>query len=138
MCIRDRKYAEAWYNLGVAQAREERDGEAIHAYKQALILSPKFAKAWFNLGVLQGKLGNPQEKLRSYRKAVEADHNFGEAWHNLGVMYNAFGKAEEGREAFDRARKLLNPKLRVAESIEFKSATTPDGAPDRPTAAPPP
>ena len=23
------KYAEAWYNLGVAQAREERDGEAI-------------------------------------------------------------------------------------------------------------
>ena len=132
------KYAEAWYNLGVAQAREERDGEAIHAYKQALVLSPKFAKAWFNLGVLQGKLGNPQEKLRSYRKAVEADHNFGEAWHNLGVMYNAFGKAEEGREAFDRARKLLNPKLRVAESIEFKSATTPDGAPDRPTAAPPP
>jgi len=132
------KYAEAWYNLGVARARQAQDAEAIHAYKQALILSPKFAKAWFNLGVLQGKLGNPQEKLRSYRKAVEADHNFGEAWHNLGVMYNAFGKAEEGRDAFDRARKLLNPKLRVAESIEFKSAPTPDGAPDRPTAAPPP
>ena len=130
------KYAEAWYNLGVAQARLEQDAEAIHAYKQALILSPKFAKAWFNLGVLQGKLGNPQEKLRSYRRAVEADHNFGEAWHNLGVMFNAFGKAEEGRDAFDRARKLLNPKLRVAESIEFKSATTPDGEPARPTAAP--
>jgi len=132
------KYAEAWYNLGVAHARQEQDAEAMHAYKQALILAPKFAKAWFNLGVLQGKLGNPQEKLRSYLKAVEADHNFGEAWHNLGVMYNAFGKANEGRDAFDRARKLLNPKLRLAESIEFKSSTTPDGVPTRPTAAPPP
>ena len=69
---------------------------------------------------------------------VLAEKGDAAAQHNLGVMYNAFGKAEEGREAFDRARKLLNPKLRVAESIEFKSATTPDGAPDRPTAAPPP
>ena len=131
------KYADAWYNLGVAQARREEDVEAIHAYKQALLLSPKFAKAWFNLGVLQGKLGNPHEKIRSYRKAVEADPNFGEGWHNLGVMLNAVGKQEEGNSAFNRARKLLNPKLRIAESIEFKSATTPDGAPDRPTAAPP-
>ena len=98
----------------------------------------KSAKAGFNVGELQGERGKPEEKVRADGKAVEADHNFGEAWHNLGVMYNAFGKAEEGREAFDRARKLLNPKLRVAESIEFKSATKPDGAPDRPTAAPPP
>ena len=130
------KYAEAWYNLGVAQARREEDVEAIQAYKQALLLSPKFAKAWFNLGVLQGKLGNPHEKVRSYRQAVEADPNFGEAWHNLGVILNAVGKQEEGSIAFIRARKLLNPKLRIAETIEFKSATTPDGPPDRPAAAP--
>ncbi len=131
------KYAEAWYNLGVAQARREEDVEAIQAYKQALLLAPKFAKAWFNLGVLQGKLGNPHEKIRSYRKAVEADHNFGEGWHNLGVMLNAVGKTEEGDAAFARARKLLNPKFRIAETIEFKSATTPAGSPDRPTAAHP-
>ena len=131
------KYAEAWYNLGVAQARREEDVGAIQAYKQALLLSPKFAKAWFNLGVLQGKLGNPHEKIRSYRKATESDPNFGEAWHNLGVILSAVGKQEEGSAAFQRARKLLNPKFRIAESIEFKSATTPDGAPDRPGAAPP-
>ena len=131
------KYAEAWYNLGVAQARREEDVEAIQAYKQALLLAPKFAKAWFNLGVLQRKLGNPHEKIRSYRKAVEADPNFGEAWHNLGVILSAVGKQEEGTAVFQRARKLLNPKLRIAETIEFKSATTPGGAPDRPAAAPP-
>ena len=56
-----------------------------------------------------------------------------------GARQKAFVRGchgEEGRDAFDRARKLLNPKLRVAESIEFKSATTPDGEPARPTAAP--
>jgi tetratricopeptide (TPR) repeat protein len=121
----------------VAQARSEEDAEAIHAYKQALLLSPKFAKAWFNLGVLQGKLGNPHGKIRSYQKAVKADPNFGEGWHNLGVMLNAVGKNEEGDAAFTRARKLLNPKFLIAETIEFKSATTPDGAPAQPTAAPP-
>jgi Tfp pilus assembly protein PilF len=93
-------------------------------------IDPRDAKAWFNLGVLQGKLSNPHEKIRSYRKAVEADHNF-------GVMLNAVGKTEEGNTAFARARKLLNPKFRIAETIEFKSATTPDGAPAQPTSAPP-
>ena len=44
---------------------------------------------------------------------------------------------QERSAAFNRARKLLNPKLRIAETIEFKCATTPDGAPDRPAAAPP-
>ena len=61
---------------------------------------------------------------------------FGEGWHNLGVMLNAVGQTEEGNKAFVRARKLLNPKFRIAETIEFKSATTPDGAPGQPASAP--
>ena len=93
-------------------------------------IDPRDAKAWFNLGVLQGKRSNPHEKIRSHRKAVEADHNF-------GVMLNAVGKTEEGNTAFARARKLLNPKFRIAETIERKSAPTPDGAPTQPTSAPP-
>lgn len=103
---------------------------AVGICRRVTEIDPRDAKAWFNLGVLQGKLGNPHEKIRSYRKAVEADHNF-------GVMLNAVGKTEEGNTAFARARKLLNPKFRIAETIEFKSATTPDGAPIQPTSAPP-
>ena len=65
----------------------------------------------------------------------EGGETLEESWERMQRSLAA-GKAEKGRDAFDRARKLLNPKLRVAESIEFKSATTPDGAPARPTAAP--
>ena len=103
---------------------------AVDICRRVTEIDPRDAKAWFNLGVLQGKLSNPHEKIRSCRKAVEADHNF-------GVMLNAVGKTEEGNTAFARARKLLNPKFRIAETIEFKSATTPDGAPTQPTSAPP-
>ena len=78
-----------------------------------------------------------QNAFDAYRNTVEADHNFGKGWHNLVVMLNAVGKTEEGNTAFARARKLLNPKFRIAETIEFKSATTPDGAPAQPTSAPP-
>ena len=103
---------------------------AVDICRRVTEIDPRDAKAWFNLGVLQGKLSNPHEKIRSCRKAVEADHNF-------GVMLNAVGKTEEGNTAFARARKLLNPKFRIAETIELKSATTPDGAPTQPTSAPP-
>ena len=103
---------------------------AVDICRRVTEIDPRDAKAWFNLGVLQGKLGNPHEKIRSCRKAVEADHNF-------GVMLNAVGKTEEGNTVFARARKLLNPKFRIAETIEFKSATTPDGSPTQPTSAPP-
>lgn len=149
--------ARAWFNIGLTHEKEGRAAEAEQAFvesfksyhrthaaktlqaggkaavdicRRVTEIDPRDAKAWFNLGVLQGKLSNPHEKIRSYRKAVEADHNF-------GVMLNAVGKTEEGNTAFARARKLLNPKFRIAETIEFKSATTPDGAPAQPTSAPP-
>lgn len=156
--------ARAWFNIGLTHEKEGLAAEAGQAYVESFKsyhrthaaktlqtggkaavevcrrmteIDPKDAKAWFNLGVLQGKLGNPHGKIRSYQKAVEADPNFGEGWHNLGVMLNAVGKTEEGDAAFARARKLLNPKFRIAETIEFRSATTPDGAPTQPTSAPP-
>tara|TARA_B110000495_G_C22708135_1_gene416565 strand:+ start:482 stop:646 length:165 start_codon:yes stop_codon:yes gene_type:complete len=52
------------------------------------------------------------------------------------VILNAVGQTEDGYTAFARANKLLNPKFPIAETIEFKSATTLDGAPSQPTSAP--
>ncbi len=121
---------KSYHRTHAAKTLQAGGKAAVDICRRVTEIDPRDAKAWFNLGVLQGKLGNPHEKIRSYRKAVEADHNF-------GVMLNAVGKTEEGNTAFARARKLLNPKFRIAETIEFKSATTPDGAPIQPTSAPP-
>ena len=121
---------KSYHRTHAAKTLQAGGKAAVDICRRVTEIDPRDAKAWFNLGVLQGKLGNPHEKIRSYSKAVEADHNF-------GVMLNAVGKTEEGNTAFARARKLLNPKFRIAETIEFKSATTPDGAPIQPTSAPP-
>ena len=121
---------KSYHRTHAAKTLQAGGKAAVDICRRVTEIDPRDAKAWFNLGVLQGKLGNPHEKIRSYRKAVEADHNF-------GVMLNAVGKTEEGNTAFARARKLLNPKFRIAETIEFKSATTPDGVPTQPTSAPP-
>ena len=124
------KSFKSYHRTHAAKTLQAGGKAAVGICRRVTEIDPRDAKAWFNLGVLQGKLGNPHEKIRSYRKAVEADHNF-------GVMLNAVGKTEEGNTAFARARKLLNPKFRIAETIELKSATTPDGAPTQPTSAPP-
>ena len=121
---------KSYHRTHAAKTLQAGGKAAVDICRRVTEIDPRDAKAWFNLGVLQGKLSNPHEKIRSYRKAVEADHNF-------GVMLNAVGKTEEGNTAFARARKLLNPKFRIAETIEFKSATTPDGSPIQPTSAPP-
>lgn len=121
---------KSYHRTHAAKTLQAGGKAAVDICRRVTEIDPRDAKAWFNLGVLQGKLSNPHEKIRSYRKAVEADHNF-------GVMLNAVGKTEEGNTAFARARKLLNPKFRIAETIELKSATTPDGAPTQPTSAPP-
>ena len=124
------KSFKSYHRTHAAKTLQAGGKAAVGICRRVTEIDPRDARVWFNLGVLQGKLGNPHEKIRSYRKAVEADHNF-------GVMLNAVGKTEEGNTAFARARKLLNPKFRIAETIEFKSATTPDGAPAQPTSAPP-
>jgi Tfp pilus assembly protein PilF len=121
---------KSYHRTHAAKTLQAGGKAAVDICRRVTEIDPRDAKAWFNLGVLQGKLSNPHEKIRSYRKAVEADHNF-------GVMLNAVGKTEEGNTAFARARKLLNPKFPIAETIEFKSATMPDGAPIQPTSAPP-
>jgi Tfp pilus assembly protein PilF len=124
------KSFKSYHRTHAAKTLQAGGKAAVGICRRVTEIDPRDARVWFNLGVLQGKLGNPHEKIRSYRKAVEADHNF-------GVMLNAVGKTEEGNTAFARASKLLNPKFRIAETIEFKSATTPDGAPIQPTSAPP-
>jgi len=124
------KSFKSYHRTHAAKTLQAGGKAAVGICRRVTEIDPRDARVWFNLGVLQGKLGNPHEKIRSYRKAVEADHNF-------GVMLNAVGKTEEGNTAFARASKLLNPKFRIAETIEFKSTTTPDGAPTQPTSAPP-
>lgn len=65
--------AEAYYNLGIAQANQQKCEVAIESYGQAIALEPDFAHAHFNLGQAQTKLGQYQAAAQSYGRVLALD-----------------------------------------------------------------
>ncbi len=65
--------AEAYYNLGIAQANQQKWEVAIESYGQAIALEPDFAHAHFNLGQAQTKLGQYQAAAQSYGRVLALD-----------------------------------------------------------------
>ena len=65
--------AEAYYNLGIAQANQLKWQDAIDSYEQAIAIDPDFVHAYCNLGRAQAKLEQYQAAAQSYRHALALD-----------------------------------------------------------------
>ena len=74
---RDTMEADAtlFFNLGVLMEDQQRDGEAIKYYREAIIHDPGMADAHFNLSMLLERAGEAQSAYRhllSYHRLIEA------------------------------------------------------------------
>jgi len=56
--------AEAWYYLGMAEARQGHDMQAMDHYRKAATLNPQHAGALFELGMIASRAGNQDEVHR--------------------------------------------------------------------------
>ncbi len=65
--------AEAYYNLGIAQANQRKWQAAIDSYEQAIAIDPDFVHAYCNLGRAQAKLEQFQAAALSYQQALTLD-----------------------------------------------------------------
>ena len=65
--------AEAYYNLGIAQANQQKWQAAVDSYEQAIAIDPDFVHAYCNLGQAQAKLQQYQAAAHSYRQAMALD-----------------------------------------------------------------
>ena len=63
----------AWFGLGVALNRLERDEEAVVAYHNALKLEPTRGNVWENLGKTYQFLNRVEEAQKAFLSAVEAE-----------------------------------------------------------------
>lgn len=70
---RNPESAEAYYNLGVAQANQQKWEAAIDSYGQAIALNSDFVPAHFNLGRAQAKLERYEAASRSYGRVLALD-----------------------------------------------------------------
>ncbi len=61
---------EAYYNLGIAQANQQKWVAAIDSYSQAIALNPDLIQAYFNLGRAQAKLERYQSAVQSYSRVL--------------------------------------------------------------------
>ncbi|MDP1799077.1 MAG: tetratricopeptide repeat protein [Planctomycetaceae bacterium] len=110
---RNRKSADAYYNLGIAQRHLKQPSMAVSAYKEAIRLDPQMAEAYQNLGNVYLEIGSHQLAISSFQKALEVRPDFEKA--RVGLT-----RAED---AVEKARASRNPFGRLVESQAQKSAT---------------
>ena len=89
--------------LGVLQAQESRNTEALASYERALKLKPDFVEALYNHGVVLWQMGRPADALKSYDGVVALLPTHAEAHYNRGVVLAQLSRFEEAVEAYNRA-----------------------------------
>lgn len=67
------RYANAWYNLGIALSANGDDDGARDAYLQAIEIDPNHAASIENLGYLEARLGNNDVAMRYVTDALDRD-----------------------------------------------------------------
>jgi Flp pilus assembly protein TadD len=96
--------AQDYYKLGLLQAGEGREAEAIKAFRQALGIRPDWAEVHSLLGSTLARAGNFPEAEAELRKAVSLKPDYAEGWNFLGEFLKERGKEKEAQEAFKKAQ----------------------------------
>jgi len=122
-------------NLGAANARLERWGEAAEAYARALRLEPEVASA-LRLGSVYRRLGRNEEALAAFARARELGDRTPATFLGMALAQDALGRRAEALASVD-AGLALHPGeaslTRLRSEIAARApAPPPGGAADRP------
>jgi predicted O-linked N-acetylglucosamine transferase (SPINDLY family) len=89
----------AWFNLGVALARDGHAGSAIIAYRNALLLRPDIHAAAVNLGLLLEAGGETDEALTTWAGAIQPDDVRVALGIQRGRLLEQLGRFDEAERA---------------------------------------
>jgi len=101
-------FFEALLDLGIAQARVNKNMNSIESFKRALIINKNSHILYFNMAKVYSELGNPLEALINYDNSLLVFSNFSQAWYNKGILLNSLKRIPEAIECFDKAIEI-NP-----------------------------
>ena len=68
------KYAEAYFNRGIAYARLEENQQAIKDFDKAIELNPKLAQPYYNRAIAYLRLGDDRQAIEDYKSAARLGH----------------------------------------------------------------
>ncbi|KIM26907.1 hypothetical protein M408DRAFT_330281 [Serendipita vermifera MAFF 305830] len=89
----DPQNADAWYNLGIKQQANEREGKAIQALQKAVELDPSMLPAWMELAVSHTNNGSKVEAYAAMSEWIQRNPKYTDVvtkWkqsQNLAVPY---------------------------------------------------
>jgi hypothetical protein len=106
--------AEAQLALGHTYLKEQKDREAIKAFKESIKLNPNVAETYYGLGFSNFRLGRFRDAADAFRKAINLSPRMAKAHYGLSLSYqelnNTSGVLEEYKilESLDKtlAKKL--------------------------------
>ena len=78
---------EAWFLFGVAQVHEQKDHQAIEAFRHVIELRPNLAEPHNNLAAVYNNLGDTQAAIRELETALEKRPNYTVAEENLADLH---------------------------------------------------
>ena len=90
-------------SLGSALRGQGKVGEAIAAFRQAIVIMPAYAEAHYNLGNALNHQGKLNETVAAYRQAIGIKPDYAEAHSNLGNALQDLGKLDEAVAAYRHA-----------------------------------
>jgi tetratricopeptide (TPR) repeat protein len=99
-------FAEAHFNLGLADEELGKYEEAIASLREALKLKPRLHGANLFLGISEFRLNHLEDAAAAVQKETAAYPKDATAWMWLGVVRLARDRAEDAAEALDKAAKL--------------------------------
>jgi len=111
------EYAGAYYNRGVAYAKQQKYNEEIKDYDKAIELNPDLAEAYYNRGLAYVVLGKYNRAIEDFNKAIELNPDDAEAYNNRGLVYARLGEHERAREDMLRTGNLFTNERRIEDAI---------------------
>ena len=99
----DRRDADSWFMLAVANHRLGARDAATSGYEKTLLLNPRHAQAYYFLGNVRGESLDHEGAIRCYRKALQLVPQFVEAALNLGAILQHLERHSEAIECYERS-----------------------------------
>ena len=99
-------YAEALYNMGIAQKCKGDLEMAIHCYKEAIKIKPSYAEAHFSMGNALKDKGELDLALISYNESLKIKPKNAGIYNNMGNILKDKGDLEMAIEHFKKALKI--------------------------------
>ncbi len=96
-------FFDAHHVLGVIQASQGKNDQALTSYNRALAMQPNHADTLSNRGNVLKDLRRLDEALASYDRALAVKPNHAGALNNRGVTLSVMGRFDEALASFDRA-----------------------------------